>query len=217
MFLLTNPNAPTSFAFPENEIAAFCERASGVVVIDEAYGDFCGGNSLALALSNDNVVVVRTLSKSYALAGIRLGYAVGPAELIHALYKIKDSYNVNWITQEIALIAIRDQDYLRTILKAIRTTRDRISRTLALKGIEVFPSSTNFLWIRPRGICAKSVFDELRKQNILVRHFPGHRTENYLRVTVGTDKQMDQFLVALDRVIGSKVTDSINIRKSPRT
>ena len=214
IFLLTNPNAPTSLTFPGKRIKAFCERTAGVVVTDEAYGDFCGEKNVALALCLDNVLVVRTLSKSYALAGIRLGYAVGPPELIQALYKIKDSYNVSWMTQKIARIAIQDQDYLQTILKKIIVTRSRISRALTEKGFEVFPSSTNFLWIRPRGNSAKSIFEGLREQKILVRHFPGPRTEAFLRVTVGTDEQMDQFLAGLDRV---QPTDSIDIGKCPRT
>ena len=198
IFLLTNPNAPTSLAFPKRQIADFCERLRGVVVVDEAYGDFSDENCLDLALARDNVLVVRTLSKSYALAGIRLGYAVGPPPLIGALHKIKDSYNVNGLTQEIALAAVRDQDYFNAMVKRIRATRDRVSQALIRRGAQVFPSSTNFLWIRPAQVSAEAYFQALRQRGILVRHFPGPRTGACLRVTIGTDDQMDRFLWALE-------------------
>jgi histidinol-phosphate aminotransferase len=197
LFLLTNPNAPTSMAADPDAIRAFCERFSGVVVIDEAYADFADTHCLELAMRLPNVIVMRTFSKSYSLAGIRLGYAVGPAPLIEALFKIKDSYNLDVLTQAIGLAAVRDQDHMCRNAEKIVATRQRVTGKLVDMGYEVLPSQANFLFIKPPGIDAEVLFQQLRSQNVIVRYFPGGMTAEYLRVTVGTDEEMDEFLNAL--------------------
>ena len=113
LFVVTNPNAPTSLLFSRDDVVSFCKRASGVVVIDEAYVDFAPDHCMDLALDLPNVLVTRTVSKSYSLAGIRVGYIVGPESLVDALYKIKDSYNVNALSQSIAQAAMEDRDYFQ--------------------------------------------------------------------------------------------------------
>ena len=198
LFYLTNPNAPTSLLFPKKEIAAFCGNFKGVVLIDEAYVDFAPANCLDLALKRPNVLVARTLSKSYSLAGIRLGYAVGPAPLIGALDKIKDSYNVSRLTQAIALAAIRDPSHMRRNVKKIIATREKTASALRACGWTVFPSATNFLWAKPAGVGAAELFQQLRRKNIFVRYFPGPRTGAHLRITIGTDAQMRKLLSSID-------------------
>jgi histidinol-phosphate aminotransferase len=198
LFYLTNPNAPTSLLFPKKRVRYFCRRFRGVVLIDEAYVDFAREHCMPLALKLSNVLIARTLSKSYSLAGLRLGYAVGPAPLIAALHKIKDSYNVSHLTQELALAALADIPHMRRNVKRIVATRERVARALRARGWKVFPSSTNFLWARPARLSARSVFEELRTKDIYVRYFPGPRTGQYLRITVGTDSQMNRLLKALD-------------------
>ena len=203
LFFLTNPNAPTSLQYSRANVESFVEGFGGVVLIDEAYADFAKENCMDLALASGNVLVARTLSKSYSLAGIRLGYCVGDAELVGAMYKIKDSYNVDYLTQEIARVAILDQDTMKANVQAIVETRKLVADKLRELGFEVVPSETNFLWVKPQGLSAEHLFGELRKKNIIVRYFgDDERTKDYLRVTIGTAPEMFQFLDAVEELVG---------------
>jgi len=197
-FYLTNPNAPTSMMFPLEKIRAFCRSFDGLVLIDEAYADFAPWNCMDLVREFPNVMVSRSLSKSYSLAGVRAGYVVGHADLIAALFKIKDSYNANAMTQALSLAALEDQEWMKANAQKITATRDRTARALTDRGFHVYPSATNFLWARPpSGRSAADVFRQLREKNILIRYFPGEKTGACIRVTIGTDEQMDAFLKAL--------------------
>lgn len=196
LFLLTHPNAPTGRAYPRERIEAFCRTYQGVVVIDEAYADFADDDYLSTALASDRVLACRTLSKSFSLAGIRCGWAVGPKPLIDALYKIKDSYNVNVLTQRAAGAALRDEHAITENVRKVISTRERTAEALRERGFDVLPSAANFLFARPPDAPAADWFQRLRKQHILVRHFPGPQTGDYLRITIGTDEQMDRFLSA---------------------
>jgi len=204
LFFLTNPNAPTGILYPRRLVRAFCERFRGVVVLDEAYADFARENCMELALKRKNVLVVRSLSKSYSLAGLRVGYAVGDPRLIEALFKVKDSYNVDAISQTLALAAVSDQEHMAANVRRIRATRRRLSRGLQAMGYVVYPSDTNFVWVKPPSIPARVVFEKLRRVDILVRYFPGPRTGDYLRITVGTDAATDALLFALKALHGEK-------------
>lgn len=202
VFFLTNPNAPTSLLFPKEKIEEFVSDFKGVVVIDEAYVDFASEDCMALALEYKNVLVCRTLSKSYALAGIRFGYCVGNKDLIDALYKIKDSYNVNTLTQELARVALLDQGTMEAITAAVKNSRKLMTEELQTLGFDVCPSETNFLWAKPPKPGAKKIFEELKKRNVFVRWFDGDRTRDYLRITVGTDQQTMQLIAALEEIFG---------------
>ncbi len=201
LFFLANPNAPTGVFYPVETIRSFCGRFKGVVLVDEAYVDFSGGRDcLALAKEMPNVLVCRTLSKSFSLAGLRLGYAIGSAELVGALYKLKDSYNVDRLAQAIALAALGDMPWMQENARRIVATRERVAIRLAALGFQVVPSAANFLFVAPpAGTSAAELFAALRAQKILVRYFPGSRTGNHLRVSMGTDAQMDGFLAAVSR------------------
>lgn len=195
LFYLTHPNAPTSRAFPREKVVALCETFDGVVLIDEAYADFAPENFMDLAGRYPNVLVSRSFSKSYSLAGARVGYLVGDATLIAALYKIKDSYNVNVLSQVAALAAFEDEATMRANVARIIATRERVAAELASRGYRVYPSATNFLWIHPpAGTPASDLYARLRTRNILTRYFPGPRTGDLLRITIGTEEQMDAFL-----------------------
>ncbi len=202
LFFLANPNAPTGLRFDADVVARFCRAFDGVVLIDEAYVDFAEADGLALARTLPNVIVSRTLSKSFSLAGLRLGYAVGAAALIEALFKLKDSYNVCAFSQAVALAAVADIGYMRANAARIKATRERVRGVLLQQGHRVFPSETNFLWLQPAAKPAKEVFEGLRRQGIVVRHFPGEQTGAFLRVTVGTDAEMDRFLEAMGPACG---------------
>jgi histidinol-phosphate aminotransferase len=206
LFFLTNPNAPTSRVYKKSEIEAFVKRFGGVVLFDEAYADFAEDNCMDFALEYENCIVARTLSKSYSLAGIRLGYCVGSAELIGAMFKIKDSYNVNYLSQEVARVAILDQDTMRANVEAIVETRKLVAEKLKALGFEVGESQTNFLWAKPpTGITAESLFKALRRKNIIVRYFSKEETtKDYLRITVGTAPEMLEFLDETEALLKGK-------------
>ena len=198
IMFITQPNAPTSLLFARDDVEALCDSFDGVVVLDEAYIDFAEENGMDLALSRDNVVVVRSLSKAASLAGIRFGYAVGPEPIISALYKIKDSYNINGISQRCALAALNQWPGIQKQVDRVKVTRDRSSAQLRERGYTVADSSTNFLWVKPAGGSAETVYILLQSKGILVRFFSEPATQDYLRITVGTDEEMDQLIQALD-------------------
>lgn len=197
LFFLCNPNAPTSLLFPRAEVDRFCASFPGVVLIDEAYVDFARQHCMDLARTRPNVLVLRTLSKSYSLAGIRLGYVVGAPDLIGALFKIKDSYNVDRVTQAVAAAALQDGEHMRSNVARIRATRDRLTAALETRGYLVGPSETNFLWVRPPRESAAALYGRLKAAGILIRHFPGPLTGDYVRITVGTEGDADRLLETL--------------------
>jgi histidinol-phosphate aminotransferase len=197
LFFLACPNAPTGIRYPKAAIRGFCERFPGVVVVDEAYVDFADGDCMDLALSLPNVLVMRTVSKSYSLAGLRVGYVVGHSGLIETLFKIKDSYNLDAVAQAVALAALSDVAYMRANVARIRATRRRLVETLSAMGHFVHPSESNFLWVRPDGMAPRALYEALKQRRILIRHFEGPRTGGHVRITVGTDAEVDALLAAL--------------------
>ncbi|MFO7937647.1 MAG: histidinol-phosphate transaminase [Kiritimatiellia bacterium] len=199
LFFITNPNAPTSMMFDRRDIADFAAAFEGVVLIDEAYVDFADENCMDMAVSADNrnVLVMRTLSKSFSLAGIRFGYAVGPENLITALYKIKDSYNMDMLTLNIGLAALNDLEYMRGNVSRIVQCREKLRSALDEKGWTVCPSQTNFLFARPPDGDAERIFSELKEKKIYVRYFSGDATGEFLRISIGTETQCETLLEAL--------------------
>lgn len=207
--LITSPNNPTGVQIPPREIAAFAKRFPGVVVVDEAYVEYARTNCLKLATAkaNRNVIVARTFSKAYALAGLRVGYCIGPKDLIAALYKIKDSYNVDAIAQAVALAALRDQKHLKGLVDKVLKTRAWFVTELEKRGWDVMPSEANFVFARPPCVKtakrdAKRVFEGLRKRNIFIRYFSGPKTCDRVRISIGTDAQMRRVLREIDAILG---------------
>ena len=205
LFFLTNPNAPTGMRFPPDQVAAFCKRFPGVVLIDEAYVDFADEDCLALARELPNVIVSRSLSKSYSLAGLRVGYALGAPALIQALDKIKDSYNLDIVAQQLAVAALEDQDYMRDCVARIRETRVGFERALQERGFTLYPSETNFVWCKPpSGISAVGYMEALRSRNILIRHFSAERLAPFVRITIGLPAQMEQLIKETDHILEAR-------------
>ncbi len=203
LFLWTNPNAPTGEFTEPKKIAAFAKSFPGVVVVDEAYADFARGDCMVLATAprNKNVIVMRTFSKSYSLAGLRVGWCVGPKDLIEALYKVKDSYNVDAVAQKVALAALKDQTYHRRTVAKVLKTREAFAKSLHARGWDVLPSDANFVFARPpAALAAADVFSALRKSNVFTRYFPGEKTGQRIRITIGTDAEMKTCLAAVDDV-----------------
>lgn len=200
LFFIANPNASTGMLFPFTKISKFCRIFPGVVVIDEAYVDFATQDCMKLALRYRNILVVRTLSKSFSLAGLRVGYAVGNKALIQALFKIKNSYNVSRLAQEIALSALSDIPYMRKNVRKIKATRKRLAQALSEEGYTVYPSEANFLWVRPTPIKAECLYKELKERKILIRFFKTPQLQDFVRITVGTDKQVDKLVDAIQEI-----------------
>lgn len=210
--IITNPNNPTGCLIPSDVIESFAQRFRGVIVVDEAYADYARWNCMELALSehNDNLIVMRTFSKAYALAGMRIGYCVGPVELISALYKIKDSYNVDVVAQHLALAAVNDQSGLRKIVCKVLKTRTWFCEVLVKRGWKVMPSDANFIFCSPpplkrtevesKSTQAQLIFKALRDRKILIRWFPTKETREWLRFSIGTDRQMQKVLSVLDEI-----------------
>jgi histidinol-phosphate aminotransferase len=198
---ITTPNAPTGRGYTTAELEALCQAQRGVVVLDETYVDFANENALGLALKHAQVLVSRTFSKAYSLCFQRVGYFIGHPELIAALHKIKDSYNVNGLGQVAAMATLDDLAYYRANFRRIIATREWLSAELAALGFEVSPSQANFIFARPPRLPAEAWLAKLRAQKILVRWFGDPQTRDYLRISVGTEAEARALVLAAKRVL----------------
>jgi len=198
---ITTPNAPSGRGYSTAALETLCRAHKGVVILDEAYVDFANENALKLALKHPHVIVSRTFSKAYSLCFQRVGYFVGHPELIGALDKIRDSYNVNGLGQAAALATLDDLSYYRKNFQRIVATRDRLARELTALGFRVLPSQTNFLLVRPPVFRAGEWQRKLRDRKILVRWFNYPETSDYLRITIGRDDEMTALLKAARAIL----------------
>lgn len=198
LIVIANPNAPTGLVISLDEIEYIVKSNPGaVVLIDEAYVDFGGDGAIPLTEKYDNLLVVRTFSKSRSLAGARLGYAVAQPGLIEDLNKIKYStnpYNVNTMTLAAGYAALKEKEYYARAIKNIIAVRNSTAKRLRDSGFEVLPSSANFIFTKYPGFDGRFLYTSLKEGGILVRHFPGARTGNYIRVSIGQKEEMDMFV-----------------------
>ncbi|MBJ6724681.1 histidinol-phosphate transaminase [Geomesophilobacter sediminis] len=198
IFFLTNPNAPLGFTFSKKFMIDLAGRlSSGVLVVDETYADFADDTALDLVKSLDNVVVTRTFSKSYSLAGMRVGLAIARPEVIAALNKIRDHYNLDRLAQAAAVAALKDQDYLRSVVKKTRATREWFTKELEKLGFTVIPSSGNYVFATPPDRDGGRVYQALYEKKILVRHFTDPVIAHGVRITIGTQEEMETTLAAI--------------------
>jgi histidinol-phosphate aminotransferase len=200
IFFLTNPNAPLGFTYSQRYIAELAGRLSGMLVIDETYADFAEENSLDLVRSLDNVVVTRTFSKSYSLAGMRVGMAIARPEVIAALNKIRDHYNLDCLAQAAATAALRDQEYFLSCVGKIRQARSWFTAELEKLGYQVIPSSGNYVFATPPDRNGARVYQGLYDRRILVRHFTDSKLAHGLRITIGTMEEMERTVQALREI-----------------
>ncbi len=198
---VTTPNAPSGHGYDTSTLEKLCRAQRGVVVLDEAYVDFANENALKLALKFPHILVARTFSKAYSLCFQRVGYFVGHQELIAALHKIRDSYNVNGLGQIAAEATLGDLNYYRANFKRIIATREWLSRELTLLGFRVFPSQANFILAIPSRFAAKDWLQKLRNQKVLIRWFSSPDVKKYLRITIGTRAEMEAFLRAVRKIL----------------
>lgn len=200
LFFLTTPNSPLGFAFPLDYIESIARRCSGMLVIDEAYADFADVNALDLVRRYENVVVTRTLSKSYSLAGMRLGLAIARPEVIAALDKIRDHYNLDRLAQAACGAALLDRSYFAECCCKIRDTREWFTGKLLDIGYLVIPSQGNFVFATPPDRNGKRVYDGLYERRILVRYFSDPRLSHGLRISIGTREDMEMTLAAIREI-----------------
>ena len=204
--VIANPNAPTGLALTRDEIERIVKsNPDNVVLVDEAYVDFGAESAVGLVAKYDNLLVVRTFSKSYSLAGARLGFAIGSAELIADLEKIKYStnpYNINRLSMIAGVRAIEDNMYYMNNCKIIARTRRSVTETLRGWGFEVLDSSSNFIFARTPKMSGEELYLELKKRGILIRHFTKESIKDFNRITIGTEDEMNAFLRAVKDILG---------------
>ncbi len=198
---MCNPNSPSGTMIPVEKISEIAGKIDGIIVVDEAYADFANDNCLRLVDKHLNLIVLRTLSKSYSLAGMRLGFAIAQEALINGMMKVKDSYNVDRLSMTSAVAALDDQETFRQNVSRIIKTRERLIDSLKELGFFVYPSQTNFVMIKCSDSCeAKDIYRELKERKILVRYIEEPKLNDCLRITVGTDKEIDTLLEKLAEI-----------------
>jgi histidinol-phosphate aminotransferase len=198
--IVCNPNAPTGSFVKVEEIASLANEVKGVVLVDEAYVDFSEDNCVRLVSSFDNVIVLRSMSKGYSLAGLRFGYGIANKALIEGLRKVQDSYPVDSVALVAAMAAIEEQEYFKANVERVKAERTRLTQSLRTMGFVVPDSSSNFVLAQCKNYKASEVYDKLVEQNIYVRYFDAPGLDDKLRITVGTGEQNDKLLAALKEI-----------------
>lgn len=205
--IFPNPNAPTSVYMPLDQVERISQHnRQAVVIVDEAYVDFAENSAASLIETYDNLLVIQTLSKSRALAGLRVGFALGNERLMEGLIRIKDSFNsypVDRLALAGAKAAMKDTTYFQQTRKKIIATRDWVSEKMEQFGFHVVPSQTNFIFASHEKVAAETIYDKLKENDILVRYFNNKPIDNYLRITIGTDEEMTLFFEKLAFILNN--------------
>lgn len=199
--IVCNPNAPNGSFISREQMAGLAGEIGGVLLIDEAYVDFADDNCAALVKDFDNVIILRSMSKGYSLAGLRFGYAIACDGLIDGLIKVKDSYNVDTAAVIAAAAAIKDQDYFKANVEKIKNDRAELTESLRGLGFDVPDSFANFVLAQSKDYKAAEIYDKLVQRNIYVRYFDLPDLDDKLRVTIGTKEQNDKLLTALKEIV----------------
>lgn len=202
LFFLTSPHAPTGRIYNNSIFSSIINQYSGILVIDEAYADFAPFNALSILNESDRVIITRTLSKSYSLAGLRVGYALASPQIISILNKAREVYNVDRLAQYIAEIALKDRGYFEKTKKNIISTREKTYQIFTDWNWETYQSGANFLFTRPMDstglfgeAIAHNLFNFLNDNNVLIRYFPKNPlTSSYLRISIGKQEEMDMLI-----------------------
>ncbi|QLE57834.1 histidinol-phosphate transaminase [Nostoc sp. TCL26-01] len=204
---IASPNSPSGHIVAKADLRKLASHLSGVLVIDEAYVDFAQENAVDLVQEYANVILIRTLSKGYSLAGLRLGFGVANPQLLDGLLKVKDSYNVDAIASTVATAAIIDQAYKNACVAKIQASRNQLTTDLKNLGFHVWDSQTNFLLVQPPQNNAEYLYQQLKAQKILIRYFKQPGLDDKLRITVGTDEQNQTLVKALGYLLQELPTE----------
>ncbi|NLJ90402.1 MAG: histidinol-phosphate transaminase [Clostridiales bacterium] len=204
--IIANPNAPTSIYEDLDTIRYILDKnQDSIVIIDEAYIDFGGKSAIELIKDYENLLVIQTFSKSRAMAGMRIGYAMGSKTLIRALNDVKysfNSYTLNLPSILCGVESIKDDEYFRETVEKIKITRDKTMKELEALGFSFPKSMANFIFAKHKEVSGLKIYEELRKRNIYVRHFNKPKISNYVRITIGTDREMEVLIQSLKEIIG---------------
>ncbi|KAA3597782.1 MAG: histidinol-phosphate transaminase [Candidatus Scalindua sp. AMX11] len=201
IIFLCNPNSPSGTMTSVDEVSNIAAKTESVIVVDEAYVDFANDNCLRLVDEHPNLIILRTLSKSYSLAGMRLGFAIAQEGLISGMMKVKDSYNIDRLSIAAAVAALGDQETFRENVAKIRGTRERLMDALKKLGFSVYRSQTNFVMIKcANNFAAKDIYERLKEQKILIRYIEEPGLEDCLRITVGTEGEIDALLEKMGQI-----------------
>ncbi|MCH2181355.1 MAG: histidinol-phosphate transaminase [Mariniblastus sp.] len=201
LVFLANPNSPSGTVLSQEKIMELVERVDCPVLVDEAYADFSGTSCVELVARNERLLVSRTLSKSHSLAGLRFGYLVAQPQIIEQLVKIKDSYNCDAVSIAGATAAMTDQAWLEQNLEKVRSTREKMIAQLESLGFEVTPSSANFVWCKHCDRSSREIYEYLKSRQLLVRYMQFDHWGDGLRITVGTDDQLDALVTLLESML----------------
>jgi histidinol-phosphate aminotransferase len=202
LIFLASPNPPVGQNLNRHYLEETCAKASGVVLIDEAYADFADDNHLDFLQKYDNVIISRTMSKSYSLAGMRVGFGLTSRAIIEQMDKVRDSYNLDRLAQALATAAFEHVDYFRHIWETVRVTRSRLIESLRALDFWVFESESNFVLASPQWIAALELYTQLKERKVLVRYFKHPRIANYVRISIGTGEEIDRLLDAIAQIKG---------------
>ncbi len=200
---VVNPNAPSGTLVPVEHIAALAERVRGILVVDEAYVDFSQGGCIDLVGDRANVIVVRTMSKSFSLAGMRIGFACTSPEIVAGMWKVKEHYNLNRLSLVAAEAALEDIETMRHSANRICATRARLTEELRALGFFVWDSATNFVLVRSEARPAAELYNALKDRRILVRYFNQKRLDDCLRISIGTDEETDALIASLREILAN--------------
>ena len=198
---IASPNSPSGTVAPVELLDKLAMQLSGILVVDEAYVDFADSNALELVKKYDNVIVLRTLSKGYSLAGLRLGFGIANPSLLEGFFKVKDSYNVDAIACAVGAAAIADQSYKENNAQKIKNSRTKMQEALQKLGFYVLPSQANFLLAQSPSGNAQSLYQTLKERGIFVRYFNQPRLADKLRITIGTPEQNEALLKVLAEIL----------------
>lgn len=202
IFFLANPNSPIGFAYPPALVSQMAQRTRGIFVVDEAYAEFANENALDLVRHLENVIVVRTVSKSYSLAGVRLGYAIGHEKWIAEMLKVKDPFNVNRLTQALVTAALQDRGYFQKNIQQVIETREWIAKEAVALGCRVIPSQANFIFLQPpqkgRGV---KFYEALLARKVLARFYDEEGLQDGVRLSIGTKQEMTEVLRVMKEIL----------------
>jgi histidinol-phosphate aminotransferase len=199
--IVCNPNAPSGSFINADELASLADELKGVLLIDEAYVDFAENNCTQLVKDFDNVIILRSMSKGYSLAGVRFGYAIAQPILIEGLLKLKDSYNADAVAIAAATAAVKDQQYFKENVEKIKRERKRLTQQLRTLGFKVPDSFSNFVFVENTKQKSNEIFEKLVQRKIYVRYWEQPGIDNKLRISIGTPEQNDKLLSALKEIL----------------
>ncbi len=203
LVIIANPNNPTGTYCEPDEIRAFLGKFKGLLVVDEAYIDFYGGSSAGLVDEFENLIVTQSMSKSYSLAGLRIGFAAAPAGIVRGLMKIKDSYNVDMLAEAGAIAALKDRRAFTYNIEMVVSNKEYLEESLEALGFELIPSRANFIMAKHPDVAAGDLYEGLKKRKVLVRHYAGPVQSDYIRISVGTMMEIKALVKELASIVGA--------------